>query len=72
MMYKQLFSTELPRQSNADAPRLVGTCTHVDALVATVIQAERLEWSQVAEQELVVEYASHSHPLSFAFLTIAL
>ncbi|XP_026423471.1 uncharacterized protein LOC113319429 [Papaver somniferum] len=58
---------ELPRQSNADAPRLVGTCTHVDALVATVIQAERLEWSQVAEKQLGLEYAFHSSRIEMTF-----
>ncbi|KAI3890947.1 hypothetical protein MKW92_030691 [Papaver armeniacum] len=52
-------ANELPRESNADGQQPAGTCT-----------SEQLEWSQVAEQELVVEYASHSHPLSFAFFTV--
>ncbi|XP_026422540.1 uncharacterized protein LOC113318575 [Papaver somniferum] len=55
-------SNELLRESNADGQQSAGTCTHVDTLAATVIQAERLEWSQVAEQELVVEVGAKSVP----------
>ncbi|KAI3878488.1 hypothetical protein MKX03_007268 [Papaver bracteatum] len=49
------------RESDADGQQSAGTC-RVDALAATVIQAERLEWSQVAEQELVVEVGAKSVP----------
>ncbi|RZC68404.1 hypothetical protein C5167_031642 [Papaver somniferum] len=55
-------ANELPRESNADGQQFAGTCTHVDALAATVFQAERLEWSQVAEQEPVVEVGAKSVP----------
>ncbi|KAI3955969.1 hypothetical protein MKW98_006329 [Papaver atlanticum] len=55
-------ANELPRESDADGQQSAGTCTRVDALAATVIQAERLEWSQVAEQELVVEVGAKSVP----------